>query len=155
MIDLEAARQELEALDAQTEALSEALAWTWTRLRDAGATKRIPRRTVSVLNADGEDSEDEAGRLWCEVRRLGHERRALRRRAAGVRDQIRRVRGNPVGLTEIARMLGYPLNTVQAWSKRRRLPASAGTISGQPFYWADEILRWAQRTGRDRLADAA
>lgn len=56
----------------------------------------------------------------------------------------------PVGLVEIAKRLDVPLNTVQVWRKRGRLPAPSWTVSGAPAWDWFEVKAWAQASGREQ-----
>lgn len=64
-------------------------------------------------------------------------------------------RPRPVAVSDIGVLLGVSINTVNAWRKRAAgakqvepLPQPAGKVAGADFWWADDILAWAQRTGR-------
>lgn len=54
----------------------------------------------------------------------------------------------PLGKADIADLLGYPRKTVHTWSDRGLLPPPAGTLSSAPYWWDQDILTWAEATGR-------
>jgi len=61
----------------------------------------------------------------------------------------------PVAVSDIAALLGVSINTVNAWRKRAAgakqvepFPPAVGKVAGADYWWADEILAWAGRTGR-------
>lgn len=58
----------------------------------------------------------------------------------------------PIGIGDIAHMLGVTRGTVDAWHGRRRrqtgFPPPDMTISGRPAWWAETIIDWALWTGR-------
>ncbi|WP_143043890.1 helix-turn-helix domain-containing protein [Nonomuraea jiangxiensis] len=67
-------------------------------------------------------------------------------------DPVERV---PVAVSDIAALLGVSTNTVNAWRKRAAgakqvepFPPAAGKVAGMDYWWSDEILAWATRTGR-------
>jgi uncharacterized protein YjcR len=68
----------------------------------------------------------------------------------------------PVAVSDIAEMLGVSINTVNAWRKRAAgakqvepFPPAAGKVAKKiDYWWADEVLAWAQRTGRGRKPPA-
>lgn len=53
-----------------------------------------------------------------------------------------------VGPVEIAELLQVQLPTVYRWRTRKVLPVPRWTVSGSPIWIRDEILAWAQATGR-------
>ena len=53
-----------------------------------------------------------------------------------------------VGEKEIAQRLRVAPNTVHQWSKRARLPAADGRVSGMPAWHWNTIESWARATGR-------
>lgn len=57
---------------------------------------------------------------------------------------------HPVGIAEIAEMLGVSRNTVDQWRHRGDLPGPRWTVGGRPAWEADTIRQWAETTGRDR-----
>ncbi|MEV6159449.1 hypothetical protein AB0L53_54865 [Nonomuraea sp. NPDC052129] len=66
-------------------------------------------------------------------------------------------RPRPVAVSDIAVLLGVSINTVNAWRKRAAgakqvepFPPAVGKVAGADYWWADEILAWAKRTGRIR-----
>ena len=60
-----------------------------------------------------------------------------------------RVPIDPVGLTEIAELLGRSLNTVKWWSSQGMLPEPVARIGGKVPVWSKrEIEKWARKTGR-------
>lgn len=64
-------------------------------------------------------------------------------------------RPRPVAVSDIAALLGVSVHTVNQWRKRAAaakrvepfLPAT-GKVAGVDYWWEDEILAWARRTGR-------
>lgn len=62
----------------------------------------------------------------------------------------------PVGIDGIAEALGVTQNTVVTWRRRsakewvhvERFPEPAGQISGRDWWWLDDVLTWARKTGR-------
>lgn len=56
--------------------------------------------------------------------------------------------GIPVGLHEIAELLGVTRSTVDAWRSRGVLPAPEWTVGGRPAWSRGTIERWARETGR-------
>ena len=54
----------------------------------------------------------------------------------------------PVGIAEIAALCGVKRATVDQWRTRQILPPPQGQISGAPWWWDDQIRRWAKSTGR-------
>lgn len=66
-------------------------------------------------------------------------------------------RPDPLAVSDIAALLGVSTNTVNAWRKRAAgakkvepLPPAAGKVAGMDYWWSDEIIAWAERTGRAR-----
>lgn len=56
---------------------------------------------------------------------------------------------DPVGLTEIAELLGKAHETLKQWSRQGILPPPATKIGGRVPVWSRrEIERWARNTGR-------
>lgn len=58
-------------------------------------------------------------------------------------------------MSDVAVLLGVSINTVHAWRKRAAgakqvepFPQPEGKVAGADYWWADEILAWAARTGR-------
>lgn len=54
----------------------------------------------------------------------------------------------PVGLTEIAEILGVKPGTARMWNRRRLLPEPRSTVSGAPAWWWRDIEEWAIASGR-------
>jgi hypothetical protein len=61
----------------------------------------------------------------------------------------------PVGIDGIAERLGVSENTVIAWRRRSKewvnvpaFPEPEGKISGRDWWWLDDVLTWARKTGR-------
>ncbi|MGW2143218.1 helix-turn-helix domain-containing protein [Nonomuraea bangladeshensis] len=64
-------------------------------------------------------------------------------------------RPTPVAVSDIAALLGVSVHTVNQWRKRAAgakqvepFPPAVGKVAGADYWWADEILAWAARTGR-------
>ncbi len=55
---------------------------------------------------------------------------------------------DPVGLSEIAVLLGKAHETLKQWSSRGVLPEPAARIGGVPIWSKREIEKWAKKTGR-------
>lgn len=53
-----------------------------------------------------------------------------------------------VGTEEIAAMLQVERRTVNVWKQRERLPEPYAVISGTPIWLRDDIVAWAEETGR-------
>jgi len=56
----------------------------------------------------------------------------------------------PVGMVEIAALLGYGADAPRQWKRRAILPTPAGSVSGTPYWWRADVLRWALEHGRTR-----
>lgn len=56
--------------------------------------------------------------------------------------------GIPVGLQEIAELLGVTRSAVDGWRSRGVLPAPEWTVGGRPAWSRGSIERWARETGR-------
>lgn len=61
----------------------------------------------------------------------------------------------PVAVSDIAVLLGVSVHTVNQWRKRAAtakqvepFPGPVGKVAGADYWWAEEILAWAKRTGR-------
>jgi len=107
--------READILGAQLAALGEAIGWTWTQLRDAGALRdprgrervdrsdaeraafasaarvrraRLNRGGISVVGRDGIDCEDAVGEKWAELFTLGRERTRIRTRLRYLTDDL-------------------------------------------------------------------
>ncbi|MFI7044727.1 hypothetical protein [Streptosporangium sandarakinum] len=66
-----------------------------------------------------------------------------------------RERPTPVAVSDIATLLGVTVNTVNQWRKRAAsakqvepFPSAAGKVAGIDYWWTDDVLAWAERTGR-------
>lgn len=64
-------------------------------------------------------------------------------------------RPRPVAVSDIAVLLGVSVHTVNQWRKRAAgmkqvepFLSPVGKVAGADYWWADEILAWAERTGR-------
>jgi hypothetical protein len=64
-------------------------------------------------------------------------------------------RPRPLAVSDIAVILEVSVNTVNQWRKRAAgaqrvepFPPAAGEVGGMAYWWEDEILAWAGRTGR-------
>jgi hypothetical protein len=80
-----------------------------------------------------------------------HERAENRRRIADLRAERRLwTDRTPLGMTEIAELLGYPIGTPRQWKRRQVLPTPAGYVSGTPYWWRGDVLGWALERGRTR-----
>lgn len=55
---------------------------------------------------------------------------------------------DPIGLADIAELLGVERGTVAKWRYRGVLPEPTWTVSGRPAWARDVIERWAVETGR-------
>lgn len=56
---------------------------------------------------------------------------------------------DPVGLTEIAEMLGKAHETMKQWNRQKILPKPAAKIGGRVPVWSRaEIEKWARKTGK-------
>lgn len=55
---------------------------------------------------------------------------------------------DPVGIAEIAVLLGVERRTVDAWRYRRILPPPDFTVGLRPAWERASIVRWAVETGR-------
>ncbi|MEV6152634.1 hypothetical protein AB0L53_20020 [Nonomuraea sp. NPDC052129] len=69
-------------------------------------------------------------------------------------------RPRPLAMSDVATLLSVSVNTVNAWRKRAAgakqvepFPPAAGKVANMDYWWEDQILAWAQRTGR--TADSA
>lgn len=86
-----------------------------------------------------------------ELAKRRQERREAVRRVQQLRDELSvwtaRV---PVGMLEIAALLGYGPDAPRQWKRRNVLPAPAGSVSGTPYWWRSDVLRWALEKGRTR-----
>ncbi|OUW68846.1 MAG: hypothetical protein CBD62_01105 [Candidatus Pelagibacter sp. TMED202] len=58
----------------------------------------------------------------------------------------------PVGVYEIALLLGVEPATVSSWRQRKRLPNPAGHLNKgrTPFWKTGDVLAWANATGRNK-----
>lgn len=58
----------------------------------------------------------------------------------------------PVGVYEIALLLGVEPATVSSWRQRKNLPQPAGHLNKgrTPFWKTGDILIWANATGRNK-----
>ena len=61
----------------------------------------------------------------------------------------------PVGVYEIALMLGVAPATVSSWRQRKNLPEPAGHLNKgrTPFWKTGDVLAWANATGRNKKID--
>jgi hypothetical protein len=55
---------------------------------------------------------------------------------------------DPVGVVEISERMGVRPQTVAMWRYRGLLPDPRWSVSRQPAWDWDDIIAWAQRTGR-------
>lgn len=55
---------------------------------------------------------------------------------------------DPVGLAEIADMLGVRRALVDRWREREVLPPAKWTVGGRPAWDRKDIEEWARTTGR-------
>lgn len=58
----------------------------------------------------------------------------------------------PWGPKEIATYCDVQRATVDRWGQRDLLPAPDGQTSGRPYWWPEQIIRWADATGRRAIA---
>lgn len=63
--------------------------------------------------------------------------------------------GTPVGIPEIASLLGYKRQTVDVWRSNRRLPEPDWMVGGSPAWAWRTIREWAIKTGRLGRREAA
>ena len=61
----------------------------------------------------------------------------------------------PVGVYEIALLLGVEPATVSSWRQRKRLPSPSGHLNKgrTPFWKQGEVIAWANATGRNKNVD--
>jgi hypothetical protein len=104
-------------------------------------------------------SVDEAMGMWLELVR---EIRAHARRKLDPLDEayfedepeVSEIRGKklrptePIGLQEIAELLGVDKQTPKRWHYRELLPKPSGHVSGTPWWTLESIEGWARATGR-------
>jgi len=71
-------------------------------------------------------------------------------------------RPRPVAVSDIADLLGVSVNTVNQWRKRAAsavrvtpFPPAAGKVAATDYWWEDEILAWADKTGRRKTPPSA
>lgn len=64
-------------------------------------------------------------------------------------------RPRPVAVSDVATLLGVSVHTVNQWKRRAAtakqvepLPSPVGKVAGVDYWWEDEIVAWAERTGR-------
>ena len=116
------------------------------------AAKPRDPRTGHYRNAE---SEHWAGEQLASARKLRAEYRAERRE---IRHRIAELKAErqlwsdrtPLGMVEIAAMLGYSAIAARQWKRRNVLPTPAGTVSGTPYWWRGDVLGWALERGRTR-----
>lgn len=58
-------------------------------------------------------------------------------------------------MSDVAALLGVSTNTVNAWRKRAAgakqvepFPPAVGKVAGADYWWEDQVIGWARRTGR-------
>jgi hypothetical protein len=86
-----------------------------------------------------------------ERRELGSARREMRDQIASLRAERRLwTDKTPLGMLEIADMLGYSRDAARQWKHRNVLGQPAGFVSGTPYWWRGDILGWALEHGRTR-----
>lgn len=61
----------------------------------------------------------------------------------------------PLAVSDVAVELGVSVHTVHQWRKRAAgakqvepFPPPVGKVAGADYWWSDEIVAWAKRTGR-------
>jgi hypothetical protein len=61
----------------------------------------------------------------------------------------------PLAVSDVATVLSVSVHTVHQWRKRAAgakqvepFPPAVGKVAGADYWWSDEILAWARRTGR-------
>jgi predicted DNA-binding transcriptional regulator AlpA len=59
----------------------------------------------------------------------------------------------PLGMKEIAALLGVKPDAVWQWEKNRNLPPEDGWVSGRKGWWRETILTW-DAAGRPRRSPA-
>jgi predicted DNA-binding transcriptional regulator AlpA len=59
----------------------------------------------------------------------------------------------PLGMKEIAALLGVRQDTVWQWEKNGKLPPEDGDLSGRKGWWRETILTW-DAAGRPRRSQA-
>lgn len=71
-------------------------------------------------------------------------------------------RPTPVAVSDIAVLLGVSVHTVNQWRKRAAgmkqatpFPPAVGKVAGADYWWADQILEWADQTGRRKTPPPA
>jgi hypothetical protein len=87
-----------------------------------------------------------------------NQRKALGAARVEMRDTLRDLRAErrlwtdrtPLGMLEIADMLGYSRDAARQWKHRNVLGQPAGFVSGTPYWWRGDILAWALEHGRTR-----
>jgi hypothetical protein len=87
-----------------------------------------------------------------------HELQELRDQRIAVKHQIAELRAerrlwtdlHPMGMLEIAAMLGYSDAAARQWKRRNVLPAPSGSVSGTPYWWRRNVLVWALAHGKTR-----
>lgn len=55
---------------------------------------------------------------------------------------------HPAGAVEIAELLGVKAATVHMWHYRGIMPTPRWTVSGKAAWRQDDVLAWAEKTGR-------
>src|ERR1700682_1985161 len=145
-IDAEIMRLELEA-GAQGCAIEDVVTRIDSDQFDGGSFTAKHAREMAAKNARHNGTALlEAKQLEREYR---HARVELRAKLAELRAERRLwTELHPMGMLEIAAMLGYSSDTPRQWKRRNTLPAPAGTVSGTPYWWRRNVLVWALANGR-------
>lgn len=52
----------------------------------------------------------------------------------------------PLGVLEVAALLGVKKNTVHQWRARNKMPPPDGHIGGAPVWWEETIRGWCDGT---------
>lgn len=114
----------------------------------ANAQVRRAGRFAGGINRFAGSAQLEAN---AKLREIASERGDIRRQIANLRAERRLWSDRtPLGMVEIAVMLGYSADAPRQWKARGILPAPFGTVSGTPYWHRCDVLRWAMSRGRDR-----
>jgi hypothetical protein len=145
---VEAIDAEIERLERDVEAQSAACDWQDARIDSDefdGGIVRKQRHSGALHNGSA-------------IAAARNDRRALGAERVAMRDEIRELRRErslwtdrtPLGMLEIAAMLGYTPEAARQWKHRNVLPVPAGTVSATPYWYRAAILEWALAHGKTR-----